>query len=298
MAKKDSDVIKPMLAGKIEGEIQFPTFASPKLDGIRCIVSNSVAMSRNWKPIPNRHVQKLIGKPEFNGFDGELGVGNPGAPDFYRATMHGVMSEDGEPDFIFWIFDYIPYNAPFSQRVNKINQMVSHGDIHYPANVVEQRLIHTQEELNAYEADMLGEGYEGLIIRHPEGPYKHGRSTPREGWMLKLKRFSDAEAEVIGTQELMKNGNEATKNAFGRTERSSHKANMIPQGTLGAILCKTTEGIEFAIGTGFDADTRAQLWEIREDLPGKFVKYKFFDGGNKDAPRFPVFIGFRDPRDM
>lgn len=116
--------------------------------------------------------------------------------------------------------------------------------------------------------------------------------------MIKLKRFSDAEAEIIGVQELNKNNNVAERDAFGRTERSSHKANLQPMGTLGALLCKTAEGIEFAIGTGYTAAMRQEYWNDRKNLVGKFAKYKFFDGGNKDAPRFPVFIGFRDARDM
>jgi len=291
--------IKPMLAAKESDQLKFPLIASPKLDGIRCMVYNGVAMSRNWKPIPNAHVQKLIGRPEFNGLDGELGVGNPGSPDFYRNTMSAVMSEDGEPDFIYWIFDHF-YDGqkPFRQRIQNLNSQMAVGALQYPGCLVEQRTIMNQQELNLYEAECLGQGYEGLIVRNPESPYKNGRSTAKEGGMVKIKRFSDAEAQIFGVQELMKNANEAGVDAFGHTERSSHKANMVPMNTLGALLCVTPEGVEFGIGTGFTAEMRADFWAQRKNLIGKFVKYKFFDGGNKEAPRFPVFLGLRDPRDM
>lgn len=294
-----STVIKPMLAGKAPDVFIFPQIASPKLDGIRCIVHEGVAMSRNWKPIANLHVQKLIGKKEFNGFDGELGVGNPGAPDFYRKTMSAVMSEDGEPEFTFWVFDHVAMGPMgFDVRVELMNRKMSEGKILYPAMLVEQRLIKTQEELDAFESEALGQGYEGLIVRRPDSLYKNGRSSTKEGGMVKLKRFSDSEAVIIGFDEEMKNENKATKDAFGRTERSSHKANLTGKGTLGALICKTAEGIEFGIGTGFDAAQRAEYWQDRNNLLGKYAKYKFFDGGNKEAPRFPVFIGFRDERDM
>jgi DNA ligase-1 len=52
------------------------------------------------------------------------------------------------------------------------------------------------------------------------------------------------------------------------------------------------------VGTGFTADQRADFWSRREQLRGQLVKYKHFPHGVKDAPRHPVFLGFRDPEDM
>ena len=43
---------------------------------------------------------------------------------------------------------------------------------------------------------------------------------------------------------------------------------------------------------------RKQLWEIRDTLIGKMVKYKYFNIGVKVAPRLPVFLGFRDSSDL
>jgi DNA ligase-1 len=292
--------IKPMLAAKAPDTFKFPLIASPKLDGIRCIVVGGIAMSRNWKPIPNRHVQKLLGTGKFDGFDGELGVGDPGAPDFYRVTMSAVMSEDGEPDFQYWIFDNLNQKTlGFKQRVASLIKLQSDGALPYPGVLVEQTMISTQNELDTYERQCLGQGFEGLICRSVNGAYKHGRSTTSEGGMIKLKRFSDAEAEITGFEELLKNGNQATTDAFGHTERSSHKEGMIPQDMLGALIVKNCEGgAVFNIGSGFDIATRKALWADRKNLIGKIVKYKFFDGGNKDAPRFPIYLGFRDRSDM
>jgi hypothetical protein len=75
------------------------------------------------------------------------------------------------------------------------------------------------------------------MLRDPNGPYKFGRSTRKEGYLLKLKRFCDSEAEVIGVVELMHNGNEAKTNALGRTERSTRKAGKTGMGVLGALAC-------------------------------------------------------------
>jgi DNA ligase-1 len=138
-----------------------------------------------------------------------------------------------------------------------------------------------------------------VFRRAPNGPYKFGRSSTNEGTLLKLKRFEDSEAEIIGVEELLSNQNDANKNALGHTERSSHKANMVPMGTMGCLNVRDLKSkVEFSIGTGFDADTRAEFWKTRKTVIGKIVKYKYFASGSKDKPRFPVFLGFRDKRDM
>jgi len=132
------------------------------------------------------------------------------------------------------------------------------------------------------------------MLRHQNGPYKHGRSTEREGWLLKLKRFDDSEAVILSAYELMHNANEATQNELGYTERSSHKAGMVGKGVLGGLSVRDVySGVEFDIGTGFDQATREALWKQRDQLPEQVIKYKFFASGVKDKPRFPVFLGFR-----
>ena len=129
--------------------------------------------------------------------------------------------------------------------------------------------------------------------------YKHGRSTAKEGGLIKVKRFSDSEATILGFEEQMKNNNEKKVNELGRGQRSSHKENMIPKGTLGALVVKdTSTGVEFNLGSGFTDSVRDQLWKYKTDLIGQTVKYKYFDIGVKDAPRHPVYLGIRIPEDM
>jgi DNA ligase-1 len=54
--------------------------------------------------------------------------------------------------------------------------------------------------------------------------------------------------------------------------------------------------VTFEIGSGFSAADRIRLWK---DKPiGRIVKYKSQPVGVKDKPRFPVFLGFRDEKDL
>ena len=288
--------MKPMLAGSAEGELRFPCLVSPKLDGVRCLIIDGVAMSRSLKPIPNEHVQKLFGKAEYNGLDGELIVGNATDDEVFQRTSSGVMSIKGEPNVFFHVFDDFIASGGFRARFNGLKSRCKGNK---QLQVVQHDLIDSMESLLELEAELLALGYEGAMLRDPAGQYKYGRSTTKEGWLLKLKRFSDSEAEVIGFTQLMSNANEAKTNELGAKARSHKKAGMVPKELIGALQVRDVKtGIEFEIGSGFTELERRSFWIGRHDLIGKLVKYKSQPVGVKDKPRFPVFLGFRDKVDM
>lgn len=290
--------MKPMLAGKLERieDVRFPAYCTPKLDGIRCLILNGEAVSRKLKPIPNDYVRRMLkGLPD--GFDGELMV--PGAANFGE-TSSAIMSHDGTPAFEYHAFDFAAYpTAGYLDRVAHLEREASvasftHGEWVRPLLPLECK---TRDELFEYEELCLSQGYEGVMIRSASGPYKYGRSTTREGYLLKLKRFEDSEAVVIGFEEKMTNTNAQERDELGYAKRSSAKAGQVPAGTLGALHVRTADGIEFRIGSGFDDAFRAKAWASRDTLVGRLVKYRHQPHGALEAPRFPVFLGFRHEDD-
>lgn len=291
--------MKPMLAAATDGlNLRYPLLASPKLDGIRCLVQGGVALSRSLKPIPNKHCQQLFGRPELEGFDGELIVGEDRGPGVFQRTSSGVMSIEGEPDVRFHVFDdYSRREEVFRERLEYVHHRLRR--IKGPVSVVLHVHLLNETALFKQESLWLADGYEGIMIRDPKGAYKHGRSSLREGWLLKLKRFLDSEAEVIGVTQLMHNANEAEVNELGHKERSSKKDGKAPLELLGALQVRDLKTkVEFEIGTGFDADQRRLLWLGRKKINGRIAKYKYQPVGVKDKPRFPVFLGWRDERDL
>jgi DNA ligase-1 len=210
-----------------------------------------------------------------------------------------VGRESGEPDFTFAVFDYVSegVDLPYACRMQELARLPDFARVD---KVLPEELRHL-DDLLAYEERCVAEGYEGVMIRTPGSPYKCGRATEREGWLLKIKRFEDAEAVVIDTYEGMSNLNPAEKDAFGRTKRSSAQAGKVGRGELGGFVVKSLDtGIEFRVGYnhvvgGID---RVTLWEQRHTLPGRLIKFKHQPSGAKEAPRFPKFIGFREAWDM
>lgn len=293
-------ITKPMLAGTVKDmkTIQYPVLVTPKLDGIRCLKIDGKAVSRNFKPIPNKFVRSWIEKYFPDGVDGELIVKG----ESFQATTSAVMRESGEPKVVYFIFDRVidgEIGEAYFSRCAGIARLLE-KDI--PKNLfvtVLPRTVTNEEDLLEYEQRCLAEGYEGVMLRTPDSPYKCGRGTVREGYLLKLKRFADDEAIIVGFEERMHNANVAKKDAFGRTERSSHKANMVATGVLGAFRVKSKKfKNEFSIGTGMDDAQRDEFWKKRKQLMSKLLKFKYQPTGIKDVPRFPVFLGLRHENDL
>lgn len=294
---KDSLMLAATIDDVTQLNAKYPLLASPKLDGIRAVVKNGVLYSRNMKPIPNKFVQASMPLARMNGWDGELIVGKPEAKDCFRATTSGIMSEDGVPNFTFYVFDHIPCGAvTFYDRYRGLKQNVTNLAMRF-IKIVPQVQIVDSFELYAYEATMLEKGFEGVMLRTLKGTYKHGRSTMKEGALMKLKKFADSEATVLDFVEQMENTNTAQKDALGRTKRTSHKAGKIGKRTLGALQVQDVYSkVKFDIGTGFTDEVRQQIWDERNGyntMQGKIIKYTFFPSGSKDKPRFPVYAGIR-----
>ena len=286
-------ITKPMLAATWSGEpLTFPLYATPKLDGIRALTVDNKLVSRTFKPIRNRSIVEAL-KDLPNGCDGELLAGN------FQQTTHRVMKEEEtEGDWAYYIFDYVTdLKQGYTDRINKLLVVPDWLDnIHI--KIVHPRTILSMEQLLAFEQECLLDGYEGVIVRSGTSPYKCGRATLKEGYMTKIKRFSDAEATVVGFVEFEHNENEAEKDAFGRTKRSNKKEGMVLGGMLGKLILQLPDGQTFGCGTGFDMEQRKEIWNNQSKYLGKLVKYKYFEIGTKDLPRHPVFLGFRDQEDI
>lgn len=292
--------MKPATAPKNLSALKFPLLVSPKIDGVRAMGVNGYLLSASLKPIRNQHVQSTLGNFATHGLDGELVAGDPTHPNCMQNTLSAVMSASGEPEFSYYVFDVWDNPQPYAARLQVLQGMIESANVFMPQIcALPQIMVHDVHDLEEAESRFVGQGYEGIIMRCPQQAYKFGRSTLNEQGMVKLKRFEDAEAEVLGFEELLHNANGATINALGLTERSSHQANKHGKGVLGAFHVRDlATGVEFKVGAGMTQEQRQLLWLERDTLAGRIITYKFFPVGVKEKPRHPVFKGFRHGDDI
>ena len=291
---------KPLSQGEMEA-LPWPMAGSAKLDGIRAVVVNGIVTSNSGKPLRSKAVQRLFSS--FEGLDGELIYGEPNAEGVYNRTTSFVNSTEVPAGFdaskiTFWVFDSIShpglkyeerwrqFSAPFELSPNQ------------QVRILPQLMVYSYSHLLTIEEGLLAEGYEGVMLRRLDAPYKFGRSTLREAFLIKIKRFADAEAYILDYYEEMYNGNAAERNEQGFLERSSAKEGLVGKGRLGGFRVKNGRGQIFDVGGGFTAAQRELYWQNRHNLIGEIIVYKYFPYGEKELPRFPIFKGFRDETDL
>jgi DNA ligase-1 len=295
--------MKPAKAGD-PATLRYPLIAQPKIDGIRCLISPSgKALTCTLKSIPNNATRAALeGNRLLRGLDGELVV--RGAK--FHETSSAVMKRSGEPALDYVVFDDLFLardGVIYDKRWDRLWQRFSPNRRMRVGNVtvmpVRSWVVATHKHVLEAEEQVLAEGYEGLILRDPSARYKYGRSTRLEQGLLRLKRFEDGEALIVGFEPLYTNENAARRNALGLTERSTRKAGKRRRELLGKFVVRDLKtNVEFRVGYGFTDEQRRGFWKQRYQLRGKVVKYRHQPYGAKDKPRIAGFLGIRDPRDL
>lgn len=310
-------MFKPFLAVDVDLEkVRYPILVMPKIDGVRALNVNGEAVGRSLKPIRNEFTRQRFSQSWMGGLDGELTVGSVTDPDLCRMTTSATSRIAGEPDVKWNIFDIhsnLFMNKPYAYRLEKASERVERfKQVGIPEarnlQIVPSAFANNEDDILAAEAHYLEQGYEGLILRAPDAPYKCGRATVKEGSYLRLKRFVLAEAVVVGITEGQRNDNPALTNELGHTYRTTHQENMIGNGMVGSLQCcvvkKVVEWgrevlskdqlVDVSPGN-MDHSMRAFYFGNQNQLLGKSIVFKFFPLGIKDKPRFPTFVSVANP---
>lgn len=285
------------LTRQMTKNLRYPVYVSDKEDGIRCLLGcrdgKLQPFSRKLKVIPNLYIREWAENEGIAGLDGELVI--PGKT--FHEIQSYVMSEITmiQQPFEFRVFDHywINWDKGFQSRLQLLQNKIN---MYAPKNVVvlPQTEIGNEDELWVWFRQTIEAGKEGLIVRSLHGPYKQGRSTMREQFMLKMKHYEEGEAIIIGFEPEYENQNEQTKDETGAAKRSSHQANRHARERLGSLVCKDCKTEEiFCIGSGFDHSQKAEIWNARPQYLGTTVTYKWQVHGTLNKPRTPIFKGIR-----
>lgn len=326
----ERNLLRPHLACDFEeSKVKFPVIVMMKIDGVRGINLDGNITGRSLKAFKNTFIAECFSHKCLEGVDGELVLGDWTDARLCSNTTGFVNRKTEKPgkptrsmELSWYAFDYLsPYtwDWPYIERLQALERehakWVANGSVSN-VRVVPWKLVHSLEELYAFEDECLNQGFEGVVVRDPKGKHKSGRATAKVGAYLRIKRFVDFEGEIVNLTEAMENTNEAKTNELGRTERSTHQENMVPKGMVGMIqmkalkdvvsgstvLIKKDQIVDVGPGNMLHED-RIKFWlafvnKTEDNLVGQIGKAKFFPKGIKDKPRFPSFIGIRSEEDM
>lgn len=233
-------------------------FLSEKLDGVRALWDGTRFLSRqgNEYHAPAWFRTELPSEP----LDGELWLERKA----FQRTVSIVRRHDESPlwrSIRYMIFDAPAHGGPFEKRIEHCR----HRFDRHPAPFVSVLThdvcrggVHMQQELER----ILALGGEGLMLREPGSQYEVGRSAT----LLKVKRFLDDEARVVGHEP----------------GRGRHR------GRLGALACERPDGVRFAVGSGLTDAEREQPPVI-----GSTITFRYQELSDRGVPRFPTFVRVR-----
>lgn len=277
--------IFPMLAQKFEKQahkVTYPAFIQPKFDGHRCIgiVKDGVCTlwSRTRKRINTMpHIEKAIivlsrGRDAI--FDGEL-YNHEYHANFEKITslIRPKAPVEGYEKVKFYIYDMPSAELPFEGRNQVINALFSRlpEDAQAALVEVETHRIDAEEEAALAFDRFFGLGYEGAMLRTADNKYL-SHPTSRSPGLLKLKRFDDAEFEIVDVIE--------------GTGKMAGKA---------IFICRAGNGEAFNAVKNGPLSELKEYWENREHLIGRIVTVQFqgFTKAN-NVPRFPRVLRFRE----
>ena len=295
-------------------DLPLPCIVSPKLDGIRCLIKDGKLLSRSAKPIPNVQISALLGellRDTRYVYDGELYIHK--AP--FQTITSNVMAKDREPHkgLKFMAFDILTlseWNAdekktPFDRRLEMLERRFA---VRKPgrAESIVQHLVQRRGRISTLFKKFLDMGYEGAMVRSPEGLYKHGRATRKEGTVFKLKSWRDYDGVILSVHEgkQLKEGASGDKDEHGRTKRSFRQEDYEPSGSFGYFTIDVRDDslpddttMEIGGWKGLTAELRDSIWSDPDKWIGQWCTFKGMAVGVKDKPRIPKNFRLREPKE-
>lgn len=288
----------------VEDKIDFnrEIIQQPKIDGVRGghLIDNLGFTGRSLKHFGNRYATEYFSDPRFFGFDGEMAAEHETNDALCRLTTSALTTHKGEPWLLWHVFDFLTpstIHLGYKQRLMMMDRMVESIQKDFPElgshlRPIQRRYPKTLTEFLRNHDEWSAAGYEGSCMRYADAPHKSGRSTVKEGYLLRVKEYDFKRMRVIRVEEGQTNLNEATIDRRGFTERSTHQENMVPNGMVGTLICEDLlePGTLHNVSPGKATHDQRKAWLRNPSLiVMKGIIVKHFLKGVKDKDRHATF---------
>lgn len=249
-------------------------YSSPKLDGVRCVFMDGKLQSRQRKDIHGfdeiaETCKELASKYNLQIIDGEL---YSHTVPFQTIQSYVMSSKNIDVEkknqiflFVFAVLgDDITNTKNMVEKLDKISDNLGHID---NVRIVPYSVINNDSQtIETIARKHVEDGYEGVMLRHPDVHYAFKRSKD----LLKFKLFEEDDFIIVGFET----GNGKYSN------------------TLGNIIVESADKkIRSEVGTGFSDEQRNYIYTHQDEFLGKITEIKY-QGITDDGTslRFPVWV--------
>jgi len=258
-----------------------PFIIQPKLDGDRCrAVIDNAGKATLYSSEENiitsvPHINQQLEQLHLYNieFDGELYIHDDNFEHIHSIVSRRVNQHYASEKVNFHIFDLVTTDSQIIRLRGAKILLNKEVNIHLENLVLVDwdyvtDLQSILEQMHVYKAN----GYEGIILRHPQAPYVRKRSP----YMMKFKPKKNDIYRIIGyNEEISIQG--------------------IPKNRLGALLLQGDDRSIFKVGSGFNDEQRNTYWQNKDSLIGKWCEVQYQSITTKEkVPRFPIFVSIID----
>lgn len=244
--------IKPMLAQSYDGQDVDGWLMSEKLDGVRAVWNGENFLSRNGNAfnVPEWFKSSM---PSVT-LDGELWMGRGRFQETVGIVRSNKPQDPRWHEIKFHVFDAPMFDGGFSDRLKYCAELLESNSV---AVAVPHSRCGSVIDLHLLCSQIVADGGEGLMVRHPSSAYVQSRSNK----LLKYKLTNSDEGELVSIA--------------GK----------------GKTLCMgiSWRGMIVNIGTGFDAATKKNSPAI-----GSIVTFDYRGFTDSGLPRCASFVAVRD----
>lgn len=294
-------VVKPMLAKQADKVTKTNIFdkkwiASRKIDGLRCIIylgndgklhtSSRGATnydSAMFEILTHPALIKLFKNNEGLMLDGECYHHGYTLQQINSIARTQKVAKDLEILQFYW-YDIVDLNNPFKTRLAKMKSLASElkeygSEISWePDRIFKENELRIQfvpqvevsgwDNMMKLHNEYVSEGWEGLVIRDPERPYKpNGRTND----MIKIKVYKDDCFKVIGKEAGLRGSEDMV------------------------FIMEMPDGRTFKAKPFGDREQKQEYWiNFEEKYEGHIGECKFFYYSDDGIPLQPAFKAFRD----
>ena len=294
-------VVKPMLAKQADKVTKTTIFnkiwiASRKIDGLRCIIylgddGKLHTSSRGATNYDSAMFEILTHPALIKLFKNNKGLMLDGECYHHGYTLQQINSiartqkvaKDLEVLQFYW-YDIVDLNNPFKSRLAKMKsiaeELKEYGteigwdpDRIFKENELRIQFV-PQVEVSGWDNMMklhneyVSEGWEGLVIRDPERPYKpNGRTND----MIKIKVYKDDCFKVVGKEAGLRGSEDMV------------------------FIMEMPDGRTFKAKPFGDREQKEEYWiNFDKKYKGHIGECKFFYYSDDGIPLQPAFKAFRD----
>ncbi len=224
-------------------KLTYPVFIQPKLDGVRMLAQYDNGEVKMW----TRRLHEIAGFEEIKEalkemfessgletffVDGELYSHGTNLQTISGIVRNTSIPESEKKKLKFHVFDCFDVNQAdmvFSDRLRTLRKLVkaAKSSAIVPTKTVS---VKTAAEADAFFADMVEHGYEGVVYKSADRKYEFDfNKEKRSAFYLKRKKQDDAEFTIIGFTEGK--GKDIDCIVFVLETAGKKEFNCVPNGT-------------------------------------------------------------------